>query len=122
MIEKPTWFRLYAMWEGETTNVKTGKYLIKDNLTPRQVLAILVAGVKEVTTKVTLPEGKNMLEYFELIENGEGRKRQGARGARARQGVPRPSTRSRATRSRATCSPTPTSSASTRSRRRCSSG
>jgi len=68
VIEKPTWFRLYAMWEGDTTNVKTGKYLIKDNLTPRQVLAILVAGVKEVTVKVTLPEGKSMLEYFEILE------------------------------------------------------
>ena len=68
VIAKPTWFRIYAMWEGDTTNIKTGKYVIKDNLTPREVLAILVAGVKEVTTKVTLPEGKNMLEYFELIE------------------------------------------------------
>lgn len=68
VIEKPTWFRLYAMWEGDTTNVKTGKYLIKDNLTPREVLAILVAGVKEVTVKVTLPEGKSMLEYFEILD------------------------------------------------------
>ncbi len=68
VIAKPTWFRMYAMWEGDTTNVKTGKYLIKDNLSPAQVLAVLIAGVKEVTTKVTLPEGKNMLEYFALIE------------------------------------------------------
>ena len=68
VIEKPTWFRLYAMWEGDTTNVKTGKYLIKDNLTPREVLAMLVAGVKEVTVKVTLPEGKSMLEYFEILD------------------------------------------------------
>lgn len=68
LVEKPTWFRIYAMWEGETTSVKTGKYVIKDNLTPGQVLAILVAGVKEVTTKVTLPEGKHMLEFFELLE------------------------------------------------------
>lgn len=68
VIEKPTWFRLYAMWEGDTTNIKTGKYLIKDNLTPREVLAILVAGVKEVTVKVTLPEGKSMLEFFEILE------------------------------------------------------
>jgi UPF0755 protein len=68
LIEKPTWFRLYAMWNGDTTHVKTGKYLIKDNLTPKQVLAILVAGVKEVTVKVTLPEGKNMLEFFEILE------------------------------------------------------
>src|SRR5688572_19825338 len=51
VIQKPTWFRLYAMWNGDTTRVKTGKYLIKDNLTPKQVLAILVAGVKELTVK-----------------------------------------------------------------------
>jgi len=68
VIERPTWFRLYAMWEGDTTNVKTGKYVIKDNLTPAQVLKVLVAGVKDVTTKVTLPEGKNMLEYFAILD------------------------------------------------------
>jgi UPF0755 protein len=68
VIAKPTWFRLYAMWEGDTTNVKTGKYTIKDNLAPKQVLAVLVAGIKEVATKVTLPEGKNMLEFFDLLE------------------------------------------------------
>jgi UPF0755 protein len=68
VIERPTWFRLYAMWQGDTTNVKPGKYLIKDNLTPRQVLGVIIKGVREVTVKVTLPEGKNMLEYFELIE------------------------------------------------------
>lgn len=68
VIDKPSWFRLYAMWEGDTTNVKTGKYVLKDNLAPSQVLAILIAGVKEVATKVTLPEGKNMLEFFALLE------------------------------------------------------
>ncbi len=71
LIEKPTWFRMYAMWNGDTTKVKTGKYLIKDNLTPKEVLAILVAGIKEVTVKVTLPEGKNMLEYFEILEQAK---------------------------------------------------
>lgn len=67
VIDKPTWFRIYAMWEGDTKKVKPGKYIIKDNLTPAQVLDVLVAGVKEVTVSVTLPEGKNMLEFFELI-------------------------------------------------------
>ncbi len=71
LIEKPTWFRLYAMWNGDTTRVKTGKYLIKDNLTPKQVLAVLVAGVKEVTVKVTLPEGKNMLEFFAILDEAK---------------------------------------------------
>jgi peptidoglycan lytic transglycosylase G len=68
VIDKPSWFRLYAMWEGDTTNIKTGKYVLKDNLTPRQVLAVLVAGIKEVVTKAKLPEGKNMLEFFALLE------------------------------------------------------
>ncbi|MGE0549546.1 MAG: endolytic transglycosylase MltG [Kofleriaceae bacterium] len=67
VIAKPSWFRLYGMMKGDTKRVKSGKYLIKDNLTPSEVLAILVKGVKEVTIKVTLPEGKNMLEFFELI-------------------------------------------------------
>jgi UPF0755 protein len=68
LIDKPTWFRLYAMWQGDTTNVKPGKYIIKDDLTPKEVLAILVKGVKEVTVKVTIPEGKNMLEVFDILE------------------------------------------------------
>ncbi len=67
IINRPTWFRLYAMWEGDTTNIKPGKYVIKDNLTPKEVLKVIITGVKELTVKVTLPEGKNMLEYFELI-------------------------------------------------------
>ncbi|MCX5741272.1 MAG: endolytic transglycosylase MltG [Proteobacteria bacterium] len=67
IIAKPTWFRMYAMWKGDTTNIKTGKYAIDDTKTPEEVLAILVAGVKEKTAKVTLPEGQNMLEYFEKI-------------------------------------------------------
>lgn len=67
LVDRPSWFRIYAMWQGDTTNVKTGKYVLRDNLTPRQVLAVLVAGVKEVATKVTLPEGRNMLEFFELL-------------------------------------------------------
>ncbi len=68
VIDKPSWFRIYAMWEGETTNIKTGKYVLKDNLAPSQVLATLIAGIKEIAIKVTLPEGKHMLEFFELLE------------------------------------------------------
>ncbi len=71
VIDRPTWFRLYAMWKGDTTNIKPGKYLLKDNQTPEQVLGVLIAGVKEVTTKVTIPEGKNMLEVFQILEQAK---------------------------------------------------
>jgi UPF0755 protein len=67
VIDRPTWFRIYAMWEGDTTNVRTGHYLVKDNLTPAQVLHILITGVKDKTVRVTLPEGKNMLEDFAIL-------------------------------------------------------
>lgn len=71
IISRPTWFRLYAMWRGDTTNVKAGKYVLTDNMTPKKVLDTLVEGVKEVTVQVTLPEGKNMLEYFVLLQDAK---------------------------------------------------
>jgi UPF0755 protein len=71
VIERPTWFRMFAMWRGHTGDVKPGKYLLKDNLTPREVLEKIVAGVKELTVKVTLPEGENMLELFRRLEGAK---------------------------------------------------
>jgi UPF0755 protein len=68
IIAKPTWFRLYAMYRGVTVDVKSGRYVLRDDQSPKQILDILVAGVREKTVKVTLPEGKNMLEYFALLE------------------------------------------------------
>lgn len=68
IIDHPTWFRIHAMRRGATTAVKTGDYVFKDNMKPRHVLDKLIEGVKEETVSVTLPEGKNMLELFDLIE------------------------------------------------------
>jgi UPF0755 protein len=68
VIDRPTWFRLYAMRRGATGAVKPGDYVLADDLTPRQVLDALVAGPEEKQVSVTLPEGKHMLEYFELLE------------------------------------------------------
>jgi UPF0755 protein len=68
VIDKPTWFRLYAMWRGSTSSVKTGNYVLRDDMTPKEVLDALLAGVKDVTTDVAVPEGLNMLEVFAAIE------------------------------------------------------
>ncbi len=67
VIDKPRWFRLYAMHRGATTKVRSGKYIIKNDRTPEQVLDTLLQGVKAETIKVTIPEGLNMLEVFDLI-------------------------------------------------------
>ncbi|MBK7539185.1 MAG: endolytic transglycosylase MltG [Myxococcales bacterium] len=69
VISRPRWFRLYAMWRGDTTNVKAGKYALRDDLTPKEVLDAIIVGVKETTVQVTLPEGLHMLEYFALLES-----------------------------------------------------
>ena len=68
VIDKPRWFRLYAMDKGATRKVRVGTYKIKDNLTPAEVLDKLLAGVEDVTVVVTLKEGWNMLEVFEAID------------------------------------------------------
>ncbi len=71
VISRPSWFRLFAMYRGDTTNVKPGKYVLTDKMTPREVLAKLVEGIKELTVTVTLPEGQNMLEYFAELDRNK---------------------------------------------------
>jgi UPF0755 protein len=71
VIDRPRWFRFYAMWLGKTTDVKPGRYQLRDDLSARQVLAAVVAGVPDVTVEVTLPEGKHMLEFFALLEEAK---------------------------------------------------
>lgn len=71
VIDKPRWFRLYAMHKGVANRVRTGRYVLRDDMSPRQVLDELIKGVEEKTAQVTLPEGKHMLEYFALIDRAE---------------------------------------------------
>jgi UPF0755 protein len=68
VIERPTWFRVYAMHRGLTNKVRAGKYELRDDLTPEQVLDTLVKGVQEQTVAVTIPEGRHMREVFALVE------------------------------------------------------
>ena len=69
LVDSARYFRLYAMDRGATRDVKPGKYLLKSNLTPRQVLDALRKGVKQESVLVTIPEGKHMLEVFDRIAN-----------------------------------------------------
>lgn len=69
VIDRPRWFRLYAMHQGVTTKVRSGRYVLRDNMTPKEVLRELVRGVEDVTVKVTIPEGLHMLEVFKHVED-----------------------------------------------------
>lgn len=69
IIDKPRWFRLYAMHRGVTTKVRSGDYLLRDDMTPQQVLDQLLQGVPEVTARVTVPEGLHILEVFQIVDS-----------------------------------------------------
>lgn len=68
VIDHPMYFRIHGMRRGATNAIKPGTYVLRDDLTPRQVLDALVAGVPPRQVTVTLPEGKHMLEYFAILE------------------------------------------------------
>lgn len=68
VIERPSWFRVYAMYRGLANKVRAGTYELRDDMPPRDVLDLLVKGVEEIDVAVTLPEGKNMTEVFAAIE------------------------------------------------------
>lgn len=68
IIKKPRWFRFYGMRRGVTTKVRAGRYAMTDTMTPEEVVDKLLEGVKEVTTRITIPEGLHMLEVFTLFE------------------------------------------------------
>src|SRR5690606_30858005 len=57
VVERPVWFRLYAMHRGVTTRVRVGEYTLRDDMTPKEVLDEIIKGVEDVTVKVTIPEG-----------------------------------------------------------------
>ncbi len=68
VIDSPRLFRLLGMQKGVTTKVRSGTYLLRDDMTPNQVIETLVKGVPERTVAVTIPEGKHALEVFRILE------------------------------------------------------
>lgn len=68
VIDRPRWFRLYAMHRGVTTKVRSGDYELRGDMTPRQVLDALLQGVQEAFVRVTIPEGLHLLEIFQIID------------------------------------------------------
>jgi UPF0755 protein len=67
IIDRPMWFRVYAMHRGLANRVRAGAYELRDDLPPREVLELLVKGVEEIDVAVTIPEGLHIREVFALI-------------------------------------------------------
>jgi UPF0755 protein len=67
VIDRPSWFRLYAMHRGLANKVRAGTYTLRDDMRPSEVLDTLVKGVEEVDVAVTIPEGLHFREVFEIV-------------------------------------------------------
>ena len=68
IIAHPSWFRFYANERGLAQKIRAGHYEFSSTMTPRQVLDKLVEGVPLEEQAVTIPEGKNLLQIAELLE------------------------------------------------------
>src|SRR6185436_8266247 len=68
IIAHPSWFTFYGNERGIAQKVKAGRYSFASSMSPRQVLDKLVEGVPLEETPVTIPEGKNLLQVAELLE------------------------------------------------------
>jgi UPF0755 protein len=47
LLERPTWFRLYANERGDAQRIRAGQYTFSPSMTPRQILDALLAGTPE---------------------------------------------------------------------------
>ena len=68
LITHPQWFRFYANERGASAKIRAGAYALQPGMTPRQILDALLQGVRELEVPVTIPEGKNLLEVAQLLD------------------------------------------------------
>lgn len=67
VIRAAWFFRLYARVKGTTKNLKPGEYVFRTNMSYGAVVAILEKGPKIEFTRLTLPEGKTVLETARIL-------------------------------------------------------
>lgn len=66
LLAHPRYFNLYARYSGDAARLKAGEYHIDSALTPRELLALLVAG-RVVQHGFTIVEGWNIRELLAAI-------------------------------------------------------
>lgn len=60
-------FHRFAKFNNKMTSFKAGQYSVKPGLTMVDTLQLLTSG-KSITTKVTIPEGRNLFQIGEILE------------------------------------------------------
>ncbi|MDQ7016434.1 MAG: endolytic transglycosylase MltG [Gammaproteobacteria bacterium] len=68
LLSRPYYFSSYARYQGLAVKIKAGEYQIKSNLTPPQLLDLLVSG-KVIQYSLTLVEGWNFKQVMSAVNN-----------------------------------------------------
>lgn len=67
IVERPFFFRLFANSSGMAERLRPGTYTVRPGMTPRQLLRMLVKGPEIKLVRVTIPEGKHLLEVARIL-------------------------------------------------------
>ncbi|EQC47570.1 endolytic transglycosylase MltG [Bacteriovorax sp. Seq25_V] len=70
MIYSARLFHRYSKFSQKLTSFKAGVYEVEQGLTMSGVLELLTSG-RSITTKVTIPEGKNLFEVAKILEEAK---------------------------------------------------
>lgn len=60
-------FRFYVNYKGLAAKIRAGSYTLASDITPRNLLQILVHGAPPALVSVLIPEGKNMVEVADIL-------------------------------------------------------
>lgn len=60
-------FSIYAKFSNMRSQMKAGEYLFRTNMNPDEVLNVLISG-KSIERKITIPEGLNIYEISQLLD------------------------------------------------------
>ena len=67
LVKNAYFFSVYARLKGERNKVKVGEYLVKTDMVPSEILAVLTSG-KSIERSFTVSEGLNLYEISALYE------------------------------------------------------
>jgi len=69
VLDHANWFRIYATERGDAGKIRAGRYTFTASMSPKQIMDALVTGVREEEVGVTIPEGKNLVEIAQLLDD-----------------------------------------------------
>ena len=65
--DEALYFKLFVLHRGSASKVTAGAHTFRGDMTPEEILAELVRAQKAEEVRVTLPEGRNILEAAEIL-------------------------------------------------------